>query len=119
MYFDSLEKDSKRRRIDIEVSSPESFMSKNEKRQVFAEVKWVWRGIYNARSTYLKNLLDRIEDYLEKLQYLSEKECCYHAFMCIVDEEPKLTLIDRKRIQDWEKKFNLVKVLVQSYPNRR
>jgi len=123
MYFEQLEEDktsrghAKRRKIDIEISSPESFMNKNAGREVFVEVKWVWRGINKPiGGTYLNNMVKRIEKDLEKLQYLIKKNCCKHAYLCIVDEEPDLTNIAKQKRQEWETKFLPVKILVKSYP---
>jgi hypothetical protein len=118
MYFSILEQEPepKKRRVDIEISSPESFMTKDSKRQVFAEMKWVWRGINKYRGgSYLKNMITGIENDLEKLQYLHEKGCCESAFMCIIDEEPELTQINQQRKLKWEQTYNQVKVLLQSY----
>jgi len=114
MYFDKL--DSRKRYVDIDISSPDSFMIKNVKRQIFVEVKWIWQGIYKARSSWLKSILEEVETDLAKLQHLSNIGCCGHAFMCIIDEEPERTQIEKQnKILLWQKKYSPVKLLIQSY----
>ncbi|MEM2728641.1 MAG: hypothetical protein QXF59_06180 [Candidatus Bathyarchaeia archaeon] len=99
--------------VDIDISDPKIFMTKNVSRQIFAEFKWIWRGIKKARSTYFTDIMANIEKDLEKLKCLKNLGICQKAFMCIVDEEPQLSQIQNKK-QCWEKKYS-VKVLLCTY----
>ncbi len=114
MYFEKL--DTKKRFVDIDISNPVSFMTKNAKRQISIEVKWIWQGIHKARSSYIKNILEAIEKDLARLHYLWAMGCFENAFICIIDEEPKYTLIEKQgKAKKWAKKFSPVEVLVQTY----
>ena len=114
MYFEKLS--SKKRFVDIEISDPHSFMIENARRGVFVEVKWIWQGIHKARSSWVRDKIVSIEKDLAKLQHLLKEGCCEHAFMCIVDEEPNHTNIEKhNRVVEWEKRYVPVKVLISSY----
>lgn len=112
MYFDRL--DSTKRFIDIDISKPDLFMTKNAQRGILVEVKWIWQGCYEARSTNIRDKLNSIEKDLKKLHHLSKMGCCENVFMCVIDEEPDRTKIE-DRISQWEKKYYPVKALVHSY----
>ncbi|MEM3828806.1 MAG: hypothetical protein QXP36_06295 [Conexivisphaerales archaeon] len=99
--------------IDIDISDPEIFMTKNVPRQIFAEFKWIWKGIKKVRGTYFTDMMANIVKDLEKLKLLKDLKICQKAFMCIVDEEPQHSQIQNKK-QDWEKNYP-VKVLVCTY----
>jgi len=114
MYFDKL--NSTKRYVDIDISDPDSFMTKNAQRGIFVEVKWIWQGMYKARASWLKEILDGIEKDLQKLKQFCDMGCCEHSFMCIVDEEPEHTKIEmQNKVTHWKRKYSPVKVLIYSY----
>jgi len=101
--------------IDIEISDSRSFMIKNAKRGIFIEVKFIWQGCDKVPYGKVKDKISAIEKDLKKLRYLLKKRACEHAFMCIIDEEPSRSEIEKRNKRTWEKDYFPVKVLVYSY----
>jgi hypothetical protein len=110
IYFSNFPK-GKRQHIDIDLTDPNTFSTKNSRHGIFVEVKWIYKDI--LKQPYgggrLKKRLNGIEKDLEKLNENLKNGRCENAFMVIVDDEGK---VDNKRIAEWKRKYPDVQILL-------
>jgi hypothetical protein len=110
IYFNNFP-GKRRQHIDIDLTDPNTFSTKNAKHGIFVEVKWIYKDF--LRQPYggerLKRMLISIEKDLEKLDENLKNGRCENAFMVIVDDEGR---VDNKRIADWKKKYPSVQILL-------
>ena len=93
------EKESKGE-IDIVISNPEKYGGNwRESHEVFIEVKQITKGmIFNDA----KKKIEGAKEDFEKLSRQCRNDRCHHAFVCIVDDDPENSQIDKNIINKWK-----------------
>ncbi|MEM4713354.1 MAG: hypothetical protein QXQ61_02255 [Candidatus Bathyarchaeia archaeon] len=110
--FPSAEEKQKRRyHIDLDITDPQAFASKDKKHGIFIEVKWIYKDIKQQPygGARLKRRVNGIEKDLEKLNHNLKNGRCENAFMCIVDDEK---IIKEEELSNWKTKYPNVNILL-------
>jgi len=110
-YFDNYPEKDRTKYVDIDITDPKSFTTKNARHGIFVEVKWIYKDIFRLQKHFLDRRLKGIEDDLNKLYDQLKNNRCEHGFLCIIDEEPKSSGIDVNKVE-WERRYSPVQILL-------
>ena len=101
----------KKHYIDIDITDPETFVSRNTPHGIFVEVKWIYKDITKVPRgrLFLRRRIEGIEKDCMKLQGHVENNRCKIAYMCIIDDEH---YISDEQLRSLERKCPAVKFLI-------